>query len=170
MKDKKRLLNNDIRATKVQLITDEGENLWEMSFEDAKQKAQSESLDLMEIGRNGPVSIVKILDYGKFLYRQKKQDQKNKQKWKAPDLKTIRITFKIGDHDLLIRRKQAEKFGAAHHPLKISLMLRWRENHYAGLASEKMNSFVESLSEIYKLEWEVRKNGNTFIAMLKPIK
>lgn len=170
MKDKKRLLNNNIRASKIQLITDDGENLGEMTLDEGKQKAQAENLDLMEIGRNWNMSIVKILDYGKFLYRQKKQDQKNKQKWKAPDLKTIRITFKIGDHDLLIRRRQAEKFGALHHPLKISLMLRGRENHYAALASEKMNTFVESLSEVYKLEWEVRKNGNTFIAMLKTIK
>jgi translation initiation factor IF-3 len=51
-----------------------------MLLDDAKQKAQAENLDLMEIGKNGNVSIIKILDYGKFLYRQKKQDQKNKQK------------------------------------------------------------------------------------------
>lgn len=170
MKDKKRLLNNQIRATKVQLITDDGENLWEMSLDEAKQKAQAEGLDLMEIGKNSDLSIIKILDYGKFLYRQKKQDQKNKQKWKAPDLKTLRITFKIGEHDLLIRKRQAEKFWAAHHPLKISLMLRGRENHYGELAGEKMKSFVTSLQEIYKLEWDIRKNGNTFVAMLKPIK
>ena len=49
-------------------------------------------------------------------------------------------------------------------------MLKWRENHYANLASEKMDTFIESLSDIYKIEWAVRKNGNTFIAMLKPIK
>jgi translation initiation factor IF-3 len=108
-----------------------------------------------------------MLDYWKFLYRQKKQDQKNKQKWKAPDLKTIRITFKIWDHDLEIRKKQAEKFWAAHHPLKVSLMLRWRENHYADLAMEKMKSFIESLSEIYRLEWEIKRGGNIFSAFLK---
>lgn len=167
MKDKKRLLNDWIKATHIQLITDDGENLWEMSLAEARQKAQEQSLDLMEIWKNGNLTIVKILDYGKFLYRQKKQEQKNKQKWKAPDLKTIRITFKIGDHDLLIRKKQAEKFALAHHPLKISLMLKGRENHYSELAAEKIKTFVESLQDFYKLEWEIRKNGNTFIAMLK---
>lgn len=111
-----------------------------------------------------------MLDYGKFLYHQKKQDQKNKQKGKAPDLKTIRITFKIGEHDLEIRKKQAIKFGLAHHPLKVTLMLRGRENNYSDLAMEKMKTFVESLSEVYKLEGQIKQGGNTFTAMLKILK
>lgn len=170
MKEKKRILNDDIRANTVQIITDDGENLWEMTLNEAKSRASEEGLDLMEMGKNGDVTIIKMLDYGKFLYRQKKQDQKNKQKWKAPEMKTIRITFKIWDHDLAIRKKQAEKFGAAHHPLKISLMLRWRENNYGDLAMEKITSFVASLEEIYKLEGQIKRSGNTFSAMLKPIK
>jgi translation initiation factor IF-3 len=141
-----------------------------MPLSEAKALAKEKELDLMEIWKNWDVSIVKMLDYWKYLYRQKKQANKQKVQSKTPDLKTIRITFKIGDHDLEIRKKQAEKFWAAHHPLKVTLMLKWRENHYVDLASEKMNSFVESISEIYKLEWEVRKNWNTFIAMLKTIK
>lgn len=170
MKENKKALNDEIRARKVQIITDEGENLGEMPLSEAKTLAKEKELDLMEIWKNWDVSIVKLLDYWKYLYRQKKQANKQKVQSKTPDLKTIRITFKIGEHDLEIRKKQAEKFWAAHHPLKVTLMLKWRENHYVDLASEKMNSFVESISEIYKLEWEVRKNWNTFIAMLKTIK
>lgn len=170
MKEKKKALNDEIRANKVQVITDQGENLWEMTLSDAKAIAKKEELDLMEIWKNWDVTIIKMLDYWKHLYRLKKQDQKQKQKWKTPDLKTIRITFKIWEHDLEIRKNQAIKFAKDHHPLKVTLMLKWRENHYAELASEKMNSFVNSLSEYYKLEWQVRKNWNTFLAMLKTIK
>lgn len=170
MKEKKKALNSEIRAKTVQIITDQGENLWEMSLSEAKAIAAEKELDLMEIWKNGDVSIVKMIDYWKFLYRQQKLEQKQKQKGKTPDLKTIRITFKIWDHDLEIRRKQAEKFWKSHHPLKVTLMLKWRENQYADIASEKMNSFVNSLSEIYKLEWTIRKNWNTFIAMMKTIK
>lgn len=170
MKEKKKALNSEIRAKKVQIITDQGENLGEMSLSEARAIATEKWLDLMEIWKNDDVSIVKMLDYWKYLYRQKKQDQKQKQKWKTPDLKTIRITFKIWEHDLEVRRIQAEKFWKDFHPLKVTLMLKWRENHYADLAAEKMNSFVNSLSDVYKLEWQVRKNWNTFIAMLKTIK
>ena len=167
MKEKKRLLNDQIRASKIQVVTDDGENLWEMSLDEAKQKASSLDLDLMEIWKKWNISIVKMIDYGKFLYRQKKQASKQKQQSKAPELKTLRITFKIWDHDLEIRKRQAEKFAAWGHPLKVNLMLRWRENHYADLANEKINSFVTSLEESYKLDGQIRKNWNTFVAILK---
>lgn len=170
MKEKKRPLNDEIRAKNVQLITDDWENLWDMSIEEAREKATSLWLDLMEIWNKGDLSIVKLLDYWKFLYKQKKLEQKNKQKWKAPDLKNIRITFKIWEHDLDVRKKQAEKFAELWHPLKVSLMLKWRENHYESIASEKINSFVNSLGEFYKLDWPIKKNWNTFISMLKPVK
>jgi translation initiation factor IF-3 len=170
VKEKKRILNKDIRARQIKLITDDGENHGEMHINDARIKAESLGLDLMEMWKAGELTIVKMLDYWKFLYAQKKQEQKNKQKWKAPDLKTIRITYKIWDHDLEIRKKQAFKFGEALHPLKVTLMLRGRENHYWELASEKMTNFVKSLDELYKLEGQIKRSGNTFSAMLKPIK
>lgn len=170
MKEKRRLLNDEIRANKIQLINDEWENLWEMSMDEAREKAKALELDLMEMWSKWDLSIIKILDYGKFLYRQKKQEQKSKQKWKAPDLKNIRITFKIWEHDLEVRKNQAIAFAKWWHPLKVSLMLKWRENQYENIASEKMNVFVNSLAEHYKLDWTIKKNWNTFLAMLKPIK
>lgn len=66
-----------------------------MSLESAQERANNLELDLMEIGQSGGVTIVKMLNYGKFLYKQKKQEQKNKTKGRSPDMKTIRITFKI---------------------------------------------------------------------------
>lgn len=170
MKENKKALNGEIKAKNVQVITEQWENLWEMSLSEARIIAAEKWLDLMEIWKNNEVSIIKMLDYWKYLYRQKKQDQKQKQKWKTPDLKTIRITFKIWEHDLKIRKQQAEKFWKSSHPLKVTLMLKWRENQYVDIAAEKMKSFVESLSEVYKLESDIKKNWNTFIAMLKTIK
>ena len=170
MKEKKKRLNKDIRANIVQVIDDEGENLWEMKLEEALQKAREQELDLMEIGQRQDIVLVKILDYGKHLYRQKKLEQKNKQKGKAPDMKTIRITFKIGEHDLDVKRKQAEKFAADGHPLKVSLMLRGRENHYGDIAATKVDDFIESLNEIYKADGPVKRSGNMFNVMMKPIK
>jgi len=167
MKEKQKSLNDDIKASIVQLVSDEGENLWEMSLSDAKIKAKEQGLDLMEIWRNWKIAIVKILDYWKYLYKQKKQDQKNKQKWKAPDLKTIRITFKISEHDLQIRAKQVHQFAEHAHPLKVTLMLKWRENHYADIAAEKMKSFISMIEDVYKIDAEIKKTWNTFTAMLK---
>lgn len=168
MKENKRPLNDEIKASKIKLITDEGEVLWEMSLADAKQKARESALDLMQLGREWELTIVKLLDYGKFLYKQKKQDQKNKQKGKAPDLKTIKITFKIWDHDLEVKKNQAEKFAKDGHPLKAMLVLRWRENHYEDIAKQKMETFVAMLEDFYKIDKKLVRAGSNFIVMLLP--
>jgi len=124
MKEKRKKINEEITSENVQVITDNGENLGEMKLSDALAKAKEQNLDLLEMSQNKDKSIAKIIDYGKYLYRQKKQTQKQRAQGKSPDLKTIRITFKIGDHDLQVKRKQAEKFASGGHSLKISLMLR----------------------------------------------
>ncbi len=166
MKEPKRILNNDIKASHVKLIDEAWEILWEMSLQDAKAKAKELSLDLMQLSSNGDLTVVKMLDFWKFLYKQKKQDQKNKQRTKAPDLKTIKISVKIWEHDLEIRKNQMIKFSEAKNPVKVILTLKWRENNYAHLAKEKMDIFIEMVQEYYKLDNKVVKQWNNFIAML----
>lgn len=168
MKDNKRPLNDEIKASKIKLITDEGEVLGEMSLAEAKQKAKESALDLMQLWREGDLTILKMLDYWKFLYKQKKQEQKQKQKWKAPDLKTIKITFKIWDHDLEVKKNQAEKFAKDGHPLKVMLVLRGRENHYEDIATQKIETFVSMLEEFYKIDKKLVKAWSNFIVMLLP--
>ncbi len=166
MKEPKRILNNDIKASHVKLIDEAWEILWEMSLQDAKVKAKELSLDLMQLSSNGDLTVVKMLDFWKFLYKQKKQDQKNKQRTKAPELKTIKISVKIWEHDLEIRKNQMIKFSEAKNPVKVILTLKWRENNYAHLAKEKMDIFIEMVQEYYKLDNKVVKQWNNFIAML----
>lgn len=168
MKDNKRPINDEIKASKIKLITDDWENIWEMSLADAKIKARELNLDLMQLWKEWDLTIVKLLDYWKFLYKQKKQDQKNKAKWKAPDLKTIKITFKIWDHDLEVKKNQAEKFAKDGHPLKIILVLRWRENHYESIATAKIETFVLMLEEFYKIDKKLTKAWSNYVVMLLP--
>jgi len=170
VKGKKRIINDEIKSRRVQLILEDWENLGEMSINDARIRAAEAKLDLMEISNNGKISVVKMLDFWKYLYRQKKQIQKQKAAWKTLDMKALRITYKISDHDLEVKRSQAEKFAKVWHPLKVTLMLRWRENHYVNIAQEKMDTFISKIEDIYKLEWKVNKTWNTFSAMLKVVK
>ena len=168
MKENKRPLNDEIKASKIKLITDDWEVIWEMNLADAKQKARELNLDLMQLWKEWDLTIVKLLDFWKFLYKQKKQDQKNKAKWKAPDLKTIKITFKIWDLDLEVKKNKAEKFAKDGHPLKVMLVLRWRENHYEELATNKIETFVAMLEEFYKIDKKLVKAWSNFIVMMLP--
>ena len=99
---------------------------------------------------------------------EKKQEQKSKQAWRAPDIKTIKITFKIWEHDLEVKRNQAEKFAKAWHPLKVILQLRWRENQYEKIAFEKIESFIIMLEEFYKIDKKLVKNWSNFFVTMLP--
>ncbi|OIP54506.1 translation initiation factor IF-3 [Candidatus Gracilibacteria bacterium CG2_30_37_12] len=164
MAPKAKRTNENIRANKVQVIAESGEQLGIMSLSEAISKASALEMDIVEIGMQGGVVLTKMMDYGKFLFKQQKSQ--NKSHSKKTEVKTIKLTYKIGDHDLEIRKNQAIKFGTAGHPLKIILSLRGRENHYEALAMDKVNEFVASLAEVYKADGKVMKAGNNFSILL----
>jgi translation initiation factor IF-3 len=168
-RDTKRI-NWDIKVFRVRVISETWEQLWIMPTEQALELAEKADMDLVEIWEQDWVVLCKILDYGKQLFKQQKNISKAKTNSKKTELKTIRLTYRIWDHDIDIRRNQSIKFAKDWHPLKVNLMLKWRENQYALQASEKVQEFVNSLEEYYKLDWRVTKAGNTFYAMLHPKK
>ncbi|EKD66768.1 MAG: hypothetical protein ACD_49C00013G0010 [uncultured bacterium (gcode 4)] len=164
-KDKR--INEEIRSHTVNVIGIDWEKLWVMPISKALQIAADANVDLVETwGMNEWVTIVKIMDYWKFLFKQQKNIAKSKSSSKRNEIKTLRLTYKMWDHDLEVRKNQAIKFAKEGHPLKINLMLRWRENHYEKAAVEKIEQFINSLTDIYKLEWKIIKTGTMFNVML----
>ena len=164
-KDKK--INGQIRASEVVVILESGESLGKLTLDQALDKAEELTLDLVEIGMQNGSVLCKIMDYGKFLFKQQKNQAHGKASSKKADLKTLKITYKIGEHDLDIRRKQAIKFAADGHPLKVMLTLRGRENHFVALAEAKMKEFIKSLEEHYKTQdVKPQKTGNSFSVLL----
>lgn len=117
-------INRDIRASQVSVISETGEPLGLMSLDAAIEKAEEQELDVVEIGEKDGVVLAKLMDYGKFLFKQQKNLSHGKTTSKKADVKTLKITYKIGEHDLQIRRNQAEKFASLGHPLKVMLTLR----------------------------------------------
>ena len=143
-----------------------------MSRDKALNLAQEQELDLVEVGMQDGIPLAKIIDYGKYLFKQQKQLSHNKSQAKKTELKTMKLTYKIGDHDLQVRRNQAEKWAEEGNPMKITLQLRGRENQYEDLAIAKVNEFIASLEHCYKKDAQskVLKQGNTFNIVLYPKK
>lgn len=112
------------------------------------------------------------MDYGKYIFKQQKQQAQNKSNTKKTELKTMKITYKIGDHDLDVRRKQAEKWAKEGNPMKVFLQLRGRENQYEDIAIEKIEEFIQSVETFYKKDdkSKLQKQGNTFNIILHPKK
>ncbi len=95
-----------------------------MSRETALARAEELDLDLVEVGTQEGITMAKIVDYGKYMFKQQKQQASNKSNQKKTELKTMKLTYKIGDHDLDVRRTQAEKWAKEGNPMKIILQLR----------------------------------------------
>ncbi|MCD6109458.1 translation initiation factor IF-3 [bacterium] len=168
--NKKLRTNRKIISPTIRLIDDKGNQLGIMAIEDAIAKAKNKDTDLVEVSPNSNPPVCKLMDYGKYQYRQKKIDQKHKKMQKQSEVKGIRMGFRTGIHDIEVKKKQAEKFLKARNIVKVALIFRGRELAHINLAKEKLIKFAEELSEIATLEEGPKRQGNNLIMILTPIK
>lgn len=124
------MINEEIRASRLQVITKDGENIGEVSRLEALRMAGADGLDLVLLTEAGPegLPIAKIMDFGKILYERKKKQVEAKKHQKMVQVKEIKIRPKIGDHDYLTKMKMAVQFLKAGKHVKVSLFFRGREN------------------------------------------
>lgn len=135
-----------------------------MSKEDAMRMADTKGLDLVEINPTAKPPICKIMDFGKYKYDLSKKQKENRARQKEVELKEIRLTAKIGDHDLEYKAKNAREFFDQGNKVKVSMRLRGRENIFAE------NAFLvfEKFAALADLAFENRpvRAGNQITAML----
>ena len=117
-------MNNRITAKTVQVISADGQNLGVMPINQALQIASDDGLDLVEMNANAPVPIVKIMDYGKFKYEQKKRASEAKKNQKTTELKDVWVKPFIEENDLNIKMKKVFEFLGEGNKVKISVMTR----------------------------------------------
>lgn len=113
--------------------------------------AESSGLDLVEISPNTDPPVVKIIDWGKFQYQKMKEQQKNKRKSKASEVKQIRFGLKIGTNDLDIKIRKVNEFLQEGHKVKIVIVFKGRELAHQELGyvmMDKISSILENSSVI----------------------
>jgi len=122
--------NDKIRAERVQLITQDGENKGVVPRLSALRAAQDAGLDLVLIAERGKddVPVVKIMDLGKALYEKKKKLAEAKKHQKTVQIKEIKMRPKIGEHDYLTKIKQVVQFLHEGKRVKVTLSFKGREN------------------------------------------
>ena len=140
------------------------------STEDALKMAEEAGLDLVEVAPKATPPVCKILDYGKYLYRLNKQEQKQKKMQKQGEMKGIRITFRIDQHDLETKANRARDFLKDRSNVKVTLVFRGRESAHAELAKAKLDFFIESLKDIAQVEEPPKMQGNQMFMVLVPLK
>ena len=152
------------------MVDGDGEMMGVMPTSEARALAEEQGVDLVEISPKAKPPVCKLIDYGRFLYAEKKKQQEAKKSEKTHEIKGIRLTFKIDVGDLERQRKLAEKFLVDGNTVRIQMRLRGRERAHTPLAMKKLIDFMKSLSEFGGIEQMPKPNGFQIIAIIKPSK
>lgn len=161
-------INEQIRAREVQVIDDSGEKKGIMSLNEALDLAYDKKLDLVLVAPNGEPPVCKIMNYGKYKFEQSKKEKEAKKKQKTFELKEIRITPNIEQHDFEFKVKNARKFLEDGNKVKITVRFRGRELNYVKLGESNLDKFIEALSDIALPEKKAVLEGkNMFIILAK---
>jgi translation initiation factor IF-3 len=163
-------INEHIRVPEVRVISADGENLGVMPTAQALQTAHEQELDLVEVFPKAQPPVCKIAAYGQLKYQREKHLQKQKAHQKKIEIKSIRLSFRIGEHDMDMRLKQAAEFLADGHKLKAEMTLRGRERQFPERAREIIVNFIAKLKtdERFSLaeEQPLTKQQNSFSIIL----
>ncbi|MEI6597052.1 MAG: translation initiation factor IF-3 [bacterium] len=163
-------VNQQIRATVVFVIDENGENIGEMSIGQALTMAEKAGMDIVEVNPKIQPPVVKIMDYGQFKYKKEKEAQKQKVKQKKVEIKGIRLSVRISQHDFDFRFEQAKKFLERGDKLKLELILKGRERQHPEKAEEIMKKFYQKLKATPGLSMEIEqgltKQGGRFNIIL----
>lgn len=158
--------NSQIKSPEVFLIDETGESVGVMDTTEAIARAKELDLDLVEVNPKAEPPVAKIVDLGQLKYEREKKAHKQKMQQKKVELKAVRLSFRIGDHDMELRLNQSVKFLSKGDKLKVELLLKGREKQYPQKAAEIMNDFFAKLKENkdfnLELEQPLTKQGGRF--------
>lgn len=163
-------VNEKIRSRELRVIDENGQMLGVLPTFKALAIAKERGLDLVEVSPKAEPPVAKFLNYGSFKYQQEKAAKKQKLLQKGGDIKELRLSPRIGKHDLEIRVKQAEKFLRRGDKVDVEILLKGREKQFPGIAVEMINGFIAELKQLIsvKVEQEPKRLGNKINATIAP--
>ena len=161
-------MNNDIRASRVLLIDQNGEKQGVMPLSAALEAAEEVGLDLVQIVANAETPVCKILDYGKFRFQEQKKKAEQRKRQKVVELKEIKLRPNIDTHDYEVKAKAMHRFFDEGDKVKVTLRFRGREMAHPELGMKLLNKVQADFDEIAKVEYAPRMEGRQMIMILAP--
>ncbi|MBE6063672.1 MAG: translation initiation factor IF-3 [Clostridium butyricum] len=163
-------INEEIREKEVRLIGNDGTQLGVMSGNEARKLAEESDLDLVMISPNAKPPVCKIMDYGKFVYEQSKKEKEAKKKQKVVNIKEIRVSLTIEEHDIDIKAKNARKFLLDGDKVKITVRFRGREMELGHMGQRILDMFASKLEDVSLIEKNAKREGRNMTMVLGPKK
>jgi translation initiation factor IF-3 len=163
-------INKQIRATQIRLIDENGENLGVVSLREGLNRAEAAELDLVEVAPNANPPVVRVMDFGKFLYEKEKKEREARKSQTKIEIKEIRLRPKTTDHHKGFKVEDAR--GWLKHGMKVRVTIRFRgrEITYPEIALEDLREIAEQLSDVAEVEQAPKLEGRTMFMMLVPKK
>lgn len=160
-------VNEAIRAPEVRVITEDG-HLGVLPTAEALAKAREMDLDLVIIQSNSVPPLAKIIEFGKFKYEQSKAASEQKAKQKTVEVKGIRLSVRIGPHDIDVRKAKAKEFLEDGDKVKVEIILRGREKRFGDLAKTVIEDFIKALNAEMpvKVEQPVTRQGGQLTSIV----
>jgi len=162
-------INDQIRFSKVLLIGADGTQYGEISSKEANDIAREKGLDLVLVAPNAKPPVCKLMDYSKYRYEQQKKAKEAKKHQKTVEVKEIRMTAVIEEHDINTKLNHAKKFLNKGNKVKVSVRLPYRAgDSLVEQGKDVLNQFYQSLSDLGDLDGKIVKNGRFLFMMINP--
>jgi translation initiation factor IF-3 len=165
---KEHLINEEIRAKEVRLIGSNGEQVGIVGIREALQIAVEASMDLVNIAPTAKPPVCRVMDYGKFRYEQQKKDKENRKNQKVVELKEVRFSATIDEHDFQTKLRNVVKFLKEEDKVKCSIRFRGREITHASVGQKVLERVASEVEEVGIQERRPKLEGRSMIMILAP--
>ena len=161
-------MNRQIRAREVRVIDDEGNQLGVLDIREAQKVADERGLDLVEVAPNAVPPVCRVMDFGKFLYQEKKKQQEAKKKQKVFQVKEVKFRPMIDPHDYDVKLKRLLRFLGEGDKVKATVQFRGREMARMDLGYNLLKRLEADVKDVGMVESTPERAGNRVHQIFAP--
>ena len=162
--------NEDIISPQLRVIAADGSQAGVMSRYDALQMALAAELDLVEVSPTAEPPVVRIMDYGKFLFEQNKKAHSAKRKQKQIQVKEVKFRPGTGEADYQIKLRNLTRFLAEGDKAKVTLRFRGREMVHQDIGRKLLERVSNDLAPHAVVEQNPLMEGKQMVMVFAPKK
>ena len=161
-------VNREIRAPRVRVIDEAGNQLGVLTLMEALTRAEQSGLDLVEISSTSEPPVCKIIDFGKYRYQLTKKEKESKKSQHQVKVKEIKVKPNTDEHDLQTKLRHAREFIVKGNKVRISCMFRGREMLHTEFGEKVIRRLCDELADIAAPESLAKMMGRTLSVVLAP--
>lgn len=162
------MVNEGIRAREVRLIGQNGEQMGVKSRNEALEIAARANLDLVLVAPNAKPPVARIMDYGKYRFEMQKKDREARKKQKIINVKEVRLSPTIEEHDFNTKLRNAIKFLEKGDKVKASIRFKGRAITHKEIGQRVLDRFAEACAEVATVESKPKMDGRSMFLVLTP--